>query len=113
MPTTTRYNANLTASTKTANIIAGDVVEFVTVPSLVEVYQTSSAIGVNSSILADSDVIVEDKEIPFIGTTVNEKDHLMAQFGVAAGTRLTVFLRETAAAGTTDVYTVVKITPLA
>lgn len=113
MPSSSFYNANLTASTKTANILAGDINEFVPVNSIVSIYNTSSAIGVNVTVLADSDVAINDKEIPFIGTTVNKKDHLIDTFAVAGGTRLAVFLRETAAAATTDVYTVVEVTPIA
>jgi len=112
MPSTVKYNANLTASTKTANILAGDTLEFVPYPATVRIYAVSSAIGVNMSVLADSDMIVEDKEIPFIGTTLVKKDQLIDEFEVYGGTRISLFLRETAAAGTTDVYTCVEIEPL-
>lgn len=104
----TENRANLTASAKTANIIAGAIVEFVPTRSVVSVYHTSSAGGVNSTIFADSDNVVDDKEIVFIGTTLLE-DHLFSQFEVAGGTRLSIFLRETAAAATTDVLTKVLI----
>lgn len=111
MPKSVFYNANLTASTKTANILAGDVNEFVPYDSIVTLSFVSSAIGVRVSVFADSDLLVDDKEIPFIGTTLSMTDHVLDQFEIEAGTRLAVFLRETAAAGTTDVYTAVEITP--
>lgn len=113
MPSSMFYNANLSASTKTANILAGDINEFIPVPSIVSLYCVSSAIGVNITALADSDVAVNDKEIPFIGTTLNQKDHLLDTFAVAGGTRMAIFLRETAAAATTDVYTKIEVTPIA
>lgn len=112
MPKTMLYNANLTASTKTANILAGDVNEFIPYDAIVRITSVSSAIGVRTSIFADSDLVVDDKEIPFIGTSLIDKDHVIDEFPVAAGTRLGIFLRETAAAGTTDVYTGVEVTPL-
>lgn len=113
MPSSMFYNVNLAASTKTANILAGDINEFVPVDSIVSLYNTSSAIGVNVTVLADADVAVNDKEIPFIGATVIKKDHLIDTFAVRAGTRMAVFLRETAASSSTDVYTIIEVTPIA
>jgi len=112
MPKSTFYNANLTASTKTANILAGDVNEFVPYPANVRITAVSSAIGVRMSVFADSDLLVDDKEIPFIGLSLIDKDHLVDEFQVEAGTRLAVFYRETAGSGTVDAYLGVEITPL-
>jgi hypothetical protein len=112
MPSSTIYSANLTASTKTANILAGDINEFITQMSQVTIYCVSSATGVRITVLADSDVAVDDKEISAIGTTLDKSDHVLDSFVVGPGTRLACFLRETAAAGTTDVYTCVEVIPL-
>ena len=112
MPKSIKYSANLTASTKTANQLSGDVNEFVPYDAIVRITAISSAIGVNVSVFADSDLLVDDKEIPFIGTTLIDKDHLIDEFEVEAGTRLAIFLRETAGVGTTDVYTAVEVTPV-
>jgi len=111
MPKSVKYSANLTASTKTANIFSGDVIEFVPYDATVRITAVSSAIGVNMSVFADTDIIVDDKEIPFIGTTLVDKDHLISEFSVEAGTRMAIFLRETAAAGTTDVYVALEVIP--
>lgn len=111
MPKTIIYNANLTASTKTGNILSGDVNEFIPYDAIVRITQVSSAIGIKCSIFADSDLLVDDKEIPFIGTSLIDKDHVIDEFEVSAGTRLGIFLRETVAAGTTDVYTGVEVIP--
>lgn len=108
----TKYSANLTASTKTSNIYAGDVNEFVSQDSQVNIYAVSSAIGVNLTVYADSDIAIDDKEITAIGTTLDKSAHLMDSFTVFAGTRLSLFLRETAAAATTDVYTAIEVIPL-
>jgi hypothetical protein len=111
MPKSVLYNANLAASTKTANIFAGDVNEFIPYDAVVRITSVSSAIGVRMSVFADSDLLVDDKEIPFIGTSLIDKDHVIDEFEVEAGTRIAIFLRETAAAGTTDVYTGLEVTP--
>jgi hypothetical protein len=109
MATSIFYNANLTASTRTANILAGDINEFVSEGGVVNIYAVSSAIGVKISVFADSDVVIEKKEIPFIGTTLDKQAHFLDSFEVDPGTRLQVFLDETAASGTTDVYTGIEV----
>lgn len=112
MPKSIFYNANLSASTTTSNILAGDVNEFVPYDALVKLRNVSSAIGVRVTVFADSDLIVDDKEIPYIGTSLIDKDHIIDEFYVEAGTRLAIRLRETAAAATTDVYTGIEISPV-
>jgi hypothetical protein len=104
-------NANLTASTKTANIMAGDVNEFVSQRSLVNIYGVASAGAIKITVLADSDVAIDDKEIVAIGTSLDKSQHLLDSFEVFPGTRLSVFLRETGAVSTTDVLTGVEIIP--
>lgn len=104
--------ANLTASTKTANILSGDINEFIGSVSQVNIYAVSSAIGVNISVMADSDVAIDDKEIIPIGTTLDKSQHLLDSFTVGPGTRLAIFLRETAASATTDVLLGVEVLPL-
>lgn len=112
MATISVNSANIAANTRTANIIAGDPNEFLAYPALVTVYQVSSASSVRTSIYADTDVVVDDKEILAIGTTLDTSAHLVAQFEVEAGTRLSVFLRETGGVATTDILTLVNIEPL-
>jgi len=103
--------ANLSASTKTANLLAGDINEFVTQRSAVTIYAVSSAAGVRLTQLADKDVAVDDKEIVAIGTTLDLSQHMVDSFAVYPGTRLALTLRETAAAATTDVLIAVEVTP--
>jgi len=112
MPKSVVYTVNASASTKTANLLSGDTNEFVPYPASVRLTSVSSAIGINLSVFADADLLVDDKPIPFIGTSLIDKDHLIDEFLVEAGTRLSVFARETAAAATTDFYIGVEITPL-
>jgi len=106
------YNVNLAASTKTANVLSGDVNEFVPYDAQVTVYAVTSAIGVRLSMFADADLLIDDKEIPYIGATLDTSAHFVDQFAVEGGTRLALFLRETAASATTDVYTAVDVQPI-
>ena len=112
MPKTTIYTANQTALSKTANLLSGDTNEFVNYMANVRVTGVSSAIGIKLTIFADQDLLVDDKELAFIGTTLIDKDHLVDEFVVEPGTRLSIFARETANVGTTDHYVGVEITPI-
>jgi len=112
MPSISVNSVDLAANTRTGNIIAGDPNEFLAYPATVNVYQVSSASGIRSAIYADTDVVVDDKEILSIGTSIDTSAHLMSSFEVEAGTRLSVFLRNTTATATFDVLTLIDIQPL-
>lgn len=112
MPKSVVYTANQTALTKSANLLSGDINEFVPYPAIVRLTSVSSAIGMRLSVFADSDLLVDDKEIPFIGTSLIDKDHVIDEFEVEAGTRLAITGRETANVSTTDYYIGVEITPI-
>lgn len=104
-------NDNLTASTKTANLMAGNIFEFTPLDAIstVTIYGVSSAAGVNITVQADSDIMVDDQNLSFIGTTVVIPDHLVTSFDVNPGTRLVISLRETAGSSTTDTRLVVDV----
>ncbi len=112
MPKSVIYTANPAALSKSANLLAGDINEFVPYDAEVALRCVSSAIGMRLSVFADSDLIVDDKEIPFIGTSLIDKDHVIDTFAVEGGTRLAITGRETANVATTDYYVSVEITPL-
>jgi len=111
MPRITLANDNLTASTKTSNLLAGGIFEFTPQDgqSTVTIHGVSSAAGVNMTIQADSDVLVDDQVLANIGTTALVPDHLITSFDVEPGTRLVLTLRETAAAATTDTRILVDV----
>jgi len=108
----TSSTVNLAADSTTANLLSGDINEFVTVPSQVNLFATTSALGVNVTMLADSDVAVDDQPIVSVGTTIDKSQALVDSFLVAAGTRLVLRLRETAGVATADILTGVEVNPL-
>lgn len=112
MPKTIIYTANQGALTTSANLLAGDVNEFIPYDAEIYITSVSSAVGMRLSVYADTDLIVDDKEIPFIGTTLIDKDHVIGSFVVEAGTRLLVRGRETANVATTDYYLGVEVIPV-
>lgn len=103
MPSMIFRNDNVAANAVVANILAGSVFEFVAAeaPVTITIYAIASAAGMRITATADSDIVINDNEIPFIGTTLLE-DHLITEFVVSPGTRLTVTYRETAGVATTD-----------
>lgn len=108
----TSNTVNLGANATGANLLAGDINEFVTVPSQVNLFAVSSAAGTNITALADSDVAVDDQEIIAIGTSLDKSQHLVDSFLVGAGTRLAVRLRDTSGAATNDILVGVEVNPL-
>lgn len=111
MPYSTSNTVNLGANAKSANLLAGDINEFVPVRARVNVFAVSSAIGTNITVLADSDVAVDDQEILAIGTTMDKSQHLVDSFVVAPGTRLAITLRDTSGAATNDILVGVEVLP--
>lgn len=103
---------NLAANTKTANLIAGDQLEFITIPSVVRIYGVNSEDDVRLTVFADNDVVVDDQEIVNVGATINRSDHLIEQFNVDAGTRLFITLREDGGAATADTLLAIETDPL-
>lgn len=109
----TSVTVDLAANTKTANLLSGDINEFTQTDSLINVYGVVSATNdIRMTVIADSDIAIDDKVIPFIGTTIDKSAHLVDSFRVFAGTRLAIFLRNTTATATTDIVVGVEVLPL-
>lgn len=105
------FSQALVASSKSSNVLAGDINEFIPYDAVVRVASVTSAATANISIYADSDILTDDKPIPYVGTTLLDSDHKIDEFAVEAGTRLAIFYRETGA-GTPTVKTAVEIVPV-
>jgi hypothetical protein len=108
---TTINTVNLTANSKTANILAGNINEFVATRSRVQLACISSASGVKLTFLAGSDVGIDDAEILNIGTALVYPDSVIDTYLVGPGTRMLLTLRETAGVSTTDILTSVDVQP--
>jgi len=99
---------NLTASTKTGNLLANTDLAFAPDDGVIAVFGVSSAVGVNIEMGVQNDKAITDRELLFIGTTIDKSAHNIATFAVNSGDSLSLFLRETAAAATTDVIMIVE-----
>ena len=102
MSSSTIVITNQTANTKSANLLSGDINEFIADGGNVTIYAVASAAGLKLSLNADTDVVIDDKEIVAIGTTLNNTDHYVDSFLVGPRTRLSLTARETAGVSTTD-----------
>jgi hypothetical protein len=104
---------NLSALTKTGNLLADTDLQQVAVDSQINIYGVSSASGVNMEFGAGADKVITDRELLFIGTTIDKSAHLITDpFVVEAGTNMSLFLRETANVATTDVLLIIEAVPL-
>lgn len=115
MPTVNIRRDNLTASTKTGNLLADTDLQQIPSDSdyQVSVYGVSSASGVNMEMGAGPDKVITDREVLFIGTTIDKSAHLITDpFIAEAGSNLSLFLRETAAVATTDVILIIEAVPV-
>lgn len=104
MPVTVNIRKdNLSASTKTGNILADTDLQQMPFDGVVTVYGVSSASSINVEMGVGSEKTITDREILFIGTTIDKSAHLITQLEAPQGANLSCFLRETAGVATTDV----------
>lgn len=108
---TTFNSANITANTTTANLLSGNINEFVTTRATVTFYLKSSAAGLKIKILASSDVAVDTSEVVAIGTSLGIPDDLFVSFPVLPNTRLAITAQETAGVSTSDLIGAVDVVP--
>ena len=101
-------NDNIAASAKTVNRLADTDLSLMPYDGSVNVYAVSSAAGVNVEFGVANQKAISDREIPFIGTTIDRSAHDMLSFNAAAGSPLSYFQRETTGAATTDILTIVE-----
>jgi len=109
MPTST-FSNTLTANQQPTTINSGDANEFVPFDAKVCIYNITSGASATLTAFADADLIVDNRRVTFVGTSLLE-DNLMADFEVNAGTRLIVKLGEISGA-TPTVLTKILIEPI-
>jgi len=98
MPTMTdRQTVALNATVQ--NVLAGKIFEFAQRPSVLRLYATAAAIGLNVSFVVGSRVIVDDQEVNAQNRMPLVPDDLLAEAGARPGERIVVRLRNTTGAG--------------
>lgn len=101
---------SVAANTTTANILSGKMREFLEEASILRIGILGSAVGLRSTLIVGSEVIIDDQELP-VGTTLPAfPDQVIAEAGGFAGDRITLRLRNTTGGALTG-YTKILIEP--
>jgi len=109
-----RGTISLATLVSTANLLTGQVYEFIPYDALVEIGVVQSATGLIMSISCDQDVVVQDvgqTNIPIKATPPVYPDEYMPGFACMAGSRLYIAVRNPTGGTLTGFYSV-RITQL-
>ena len=111
MPTIRVTTTNLAANAQ-AFPLQGNQYEFLPFNARVEFAVVANAAGIDVTVYSGSDVLQQNGPATVKATPPLYPDDFLLDDVAMAGERLNVILRETAGVATTDIETVVKITPL-
>lgn len=100
------------ANTKSADQVSGTY-QFLPFNAWLQVIARGSATGMNIQLQANGVALMNDQPVPYTGTAgaISIKDHEVASFPVAAGSRVELFLRNTTGGALTTDYMVIA-TPI-
>ena len=105
---------SLATLVSTANLLTGQVYEWIRQPSWIEVGLVQSATGLIASVSCDSDIVLQDvgqTNIPIKATPPVYPDEFLAGFACMPGSRIIIAVRNPTAGTLTGFY-VVRITAL-
>lgn len=111
MPTIRVTTTNI-AALSTAFPLQGNQYEYLPFPAQLEFAIVANAAGIDVTVYSGSDVLQQNGPATVKTTPPLYPDDFLLSDVAAAGERLNVILRETANVATTDIETVVRITPL-
>ena len=86
---------SIAANTTSANLLAGDINEFLGRASVVSLFCTSAAVGVRAQLLVGSDVVIDDQPISDANRFPITPDDFLSRGGGFPGDRLTLRFRNT------------------
>lgn len=101
----------MAANATVANALSGKLYEFVTRPSIVRLYATGSAVGLNMTLLVGGVAIFSDQEVSAANRTPIMPDDFVCEAMAPAGTRLILSYRNTTA-GAITAFSTVDIIPV-
>jgi hypothetical protein len=89
-------STSVAANAKSTNVLSGLMEEFVSVPSLVRLYATGSATGLNVNMIAGGAVMIEDQAIGLQNRFPLIPDDFLYEFGATGPSdRLVLSFRNT------------------
>jgi hypothetical protein len=92
---------SVAANAVVANALSGKLYEFVTRPSIVRLYATASAVGLNMTFLVGGVAILSDQEVNAQNRMPIVPDDFVVEAMAPAGTRLLISYRNTTAGAIT------------
>ncbi|MGH8458304.1 MAG: hypothetical protein ACRESV_03040 [Nevskiales bacterium] len=72
---------SVAANTTTGNVLAGKTAEFISEPSIVQLYALAAAVGVFITLIIGDEIVVEDQEIASAAGFPIIPDHFVAEGG--------------------------------
>lgn len=102
---------SVAANSTVVNVVAGKLHEFLASPSIVRVSATSSAVGLNMSVLVGNESFCQDQEVNAQNRMPIKPDDELVEAAGVAGDRIVVSLRNTTGAAITA-FSKVEIIPL-
>lgn len=102
---------SVAANAVVENILTGKLHEFLSEPSMVRVFMTGSAVGLNSSVLVGGESVVQDQEVSSANRFPQDPEDFLAESGGLQGDRLVIGLRNTTGGAITAI-TRVSVEPV-
>jgi len=91
-------NQSVAANVTIENILAGKVAEFLSENSLIRVFISAAATGMNTSFLVGTESQVQDQEISSSNRFPQDPEDFLAESGGLEGDRILISLRNTTGA---------------
>lgn len=110
MPVSTDRQS-VAANAVVANALSGKLFEFVTRPSIVRLYATASAVGLNMTLLVGGVAVISDQEVNAQNRMPLIPDDFVVEAVAPAGTRLLLSYRNTTGAAITA-FSRVDVVPI-
>lgn len=95
------------ANSKSTDQVTGTY-QFAPFDGELRVFARASATGINITLTANGQQLINDQPVPFFGATggLSKNDHEIASFDIPAGTRVEFFLRNTTGGALTTDFSV-------
>lgn len=113
MPTVSESALSVAANAKSTDRLNGSNLEVMPFDGEGQLSARASATGLNVSLIAGGEVVIDDQPIPYTGTAggLSIRDNLMDDPLIAGGAKLQLFFRNTTGAAITVDY-VLKAVPV-
>lgn len=101
---------SVAANTTIPNALSGKSAEFVQEPSVVRLYATASAVGMNMTLIIGEEVVLDDQEVNAQNRMPLTPDDFVCEGGAFPGDRITLRLRNTTG-GAVTAFSKVEVVP--